>query len=138
MPSPKCHYQGCHAGSIFPRAGYEAKTTLLITGTPWAAHRKLGQMISRQNDVESFCRKAFRVLCYLRFLKRLNTDAIFQFVQKDGICVTKVGAGGLEPPTSWSRTKRATKLRYAPWWHRDATFMLRQQQFKLFQSQKVS
>ena len=25
-----------------------------------------------------------------------------------------VGAGGFEPPTSWSRTKRATKLRYAP------------------------
>ncbi len=25
-----------------------------------------------------------------------------------------VGARGFEPPTSWSRTKRATKLRYAP------------------------
>lgn len=23
-----------------------------------------------------------------------------------------VGVGGLEPPASWSRTKRATKLRY--------------------------
>jgi hypothetical protein len=25
-----------------------------------------------------------------------------------------VGAVGFEPTTSWSRTKRATKLRYAP------------------------
>ena len=25
-----------------------------------------------------------------------------------------VGARGFEPPASWSRTKRATKLRYAP------------------------
>ncbi len=25
-----------------------------------------------------------------------------------------VGAAGFEPTTSWSRTKRATKLRYAP------------------------
>ncbi len=25
-----------------------------------------------------------------------------------------VGAAGFEPATSWSRTKRATKLRYAP------------------------
>jgi hypothetical protein len=25
-----------------------------------------------------------------------------------------VGAGGFEPPASWSRTKRATGLRYAP------------------------
>ncbi len=28
--------------------------------------------------------------------------------------VSGVGARGLEPPTSWSRTKRATELRYAP------------------------
>src|SRR5919201_5007184 len=27
---------------------------------------------------------------------------------------TSVGVGGLEPPTFWSRTKRATKLRYTP------------------------
>ena len=26
----------------------------------------------------------------------------------------KIGARGFEPPTSWSRTKRATRLRYAP------------------------
>ena len=25
-----------------------------------------------------------------------------------------VGEGGFEPPTSWSRTKRATRLRYSP------------------------
>ena len=25
-----------------------------------------------------------------------------------------VGAGGFEPPTFWSRTKRATSLRYTP------------------------
>ena len=25
-----------------------------------------------------------------------------------------IGARGFEPPTSWSRTKRATRLRYAP------------------------
>ena len=25
-----------------------------------------------------------------------------------------VGARGFEPPTSWSQTKRATRLRYAP------------------------
>ncbi len=28
--------------------------------------------------------------------------------------VLLVGARGFEPPASWSRTKRATKLRYAP------------------------
>lgn len=26
----------------------------------------------------------------------------------------RVGMGGFEPPTSWSRTKRAAKLRYIP------------------------
>jgi hypothetical protein len=25
-----------------------------------------------------------------------------------------VGESGFEPPTSWSRTKRATRLRYSP------------------------
>jgi hypothetical protein len=28
--------------------------------------------------------------------------------------VSLIGARGFEPPTSWSRTKRATRLRYAP------------------------
>lgn len=28
--------------------------------------------------------------------------------------ILMVGATGFEPATSWSRTKRATKLRYAP------------------------
>jgi hypothetical protein len=30
-----------------------------------------------------------------------------------------VGARGFEPPASWSRTKRATKLRYAPFLYHD-------------------
>ena len=29
-------------------------------------------------------------------------------------CIELVGATGLEPAASWSRTRRATKLRYAP------------------------
>ena len=30
------------------------------------------------------------------------------------LLLNMVGARGFEPPTSWSQTKRATRLRYAP------------------------
>ena len=32
-----------------------------------------------------------------------------------------VGEGGFEPPTFWSRTKRATRLRYSPKWTKSGT-----------------
>ena len=57
--------------------------------------RRPGQMRCGAGDLYEFALSARR-LADIKSLKRV------------------VGARGFEPPTSWSRTKRATKLRYAP------------------------
>ncbi len=41
---------------------------------------------------------------------KLQTDLFL----RELLSAYMVGAGGFEPPTSWSRTKRATRLRHAP------------------------
>ena len=51
----------------------------------------------------------------------LGTPSLFKKMGCAPSCYTiiglsMVGARGFEPPTSWSRTKRASKLRYAPWY----------------------
>ncbi len=41
-----------------------------------------------------------------------------------------VGARGFEPPASWSRTKRATKLRYAPFLQPDYSTVKIKEQYR--------
>ena len=43
-----------------------------------------------------------------------------------------VGAGGFEPPTSWTRTKRASQLRYAPKFSLKTSLRKRMSKFRFF------
>ncbi len=46
-----------------------------------------------------------------------------------------VGATGFEPAASWSRTKRATKLRYAPSYNANKKYIIT---IKIFSQAKMS
>ncbi len=102
---------------IPPHVGHHCLQLVVPTAKPTADfHRQVNTHAGRTN------KKNWEII-YPNFLRskrvsKVSTLAIFLFVK--AVADSKnpykimVGARGFEPPTPWSQTKCAAKLRYAP------------------------